>query len=164
MEEFKYYDFKEILKFLGFDYEFEKENPQYPFNRGRDNVVFSWGQVLIPKYGIMEMVQNKISEIGDRPITEIKMMYQIPFLADKGVGLINQDISLSFRYDKQFKYGNITKSIYECCFWILENDTKTNDFYVIKDYLVQEFFSYCVIDNQYGLGSMVVCSSCNEKY
>ena len=94
MEEFKYYDFKEILKFLGFDYEFEKENPQYPFNRGRDNVVFSWGQVLIPKYGIMEMVQNKISEIGDRPITEIKMMYQIPFLADKGVGLINQDIQI----------------------------------------------------------------------
>ena len=164
MEEFKYYDFKEILKFLGFDYEFEKEHPQYPFSRGRDNVVFSWGQVLIPKYGIMETVQNKISEIGDRPITEIKMMYQIPFLADKGVGLINQDISLSFRYDKQFKYGNITKSIYECCFWILEHATKTNNFYVIKDYLVQEFFSYCVIDNQYGLGPMVVCSSYNEKY
>ena len=164
MEEFKYYNFKEILKFLGFDYEFEKEHPQYPFSRGRDNVVFSWGQVLIPKYGIMEMVQNKISEIGDRPITEIKMMYQIPFFTNEGVGLINQDISLGFRYDKQFKYGNITKSIYECCFWILEYATRTNDFYVIKDDLVQEFFSYCVIDNQYGLGPMVVCSSCNEKY
>ena len=145
-------------------YEFEKENPQYPFNRGRDNVVFSWGQVLIPKYGIMEMVQNKISEIGDRPITEIKMMYQIPFFTNEGVGLINQDISLGFRYDKQFKYGNITKSIYECCFWILEHATRTNDFYVIKDDLVQEFFSYYVIDNQYGLGPMVICSSCNEKY
>ena len=110
------------------------------------------------------MVQNKISDIKDIPIAEIKMMYQIPFLADKGVGLINQDILLSFRYDKQSEYGNITKSIYECCFWILEHATKTNDFYVIKDYLVQEFFSYCVIDNQYGLSPIVVCSSHNEKY
>ena len=28
MEEFKYYNFKEILKFLGFDYEFEKAKRQ----------------------------------------------------------------------------------------------------------------------------------------
>lgn len=164
MEELKYYNFKEILRFIGFDYQFERDHPQYPFTKGKDNVVFSWGQVLIPKYGIEKMVQNKISDIKDRPIEEIKMMYQIPFLVDGKVGLINQDISLSFRYNKQFKYGDITKSIYECCFWILEHATRTNDFYIIKDDLVQEFFSYCVIDNQWGLGSMVVCSSCNEKY
>ena len=164
MEEFKYYNFKEILKFLGFDYEFEKEHPQYPFSRGRDNVVFSWGQVLIPKYGIREMVQNKVSDIKEKPITEIKMMYQVPFLVDNSPGVINKNISLSFKYDKEYKYGDITKSIYECCFWILEHAIRTNDFYVIKDDMVQEFFSYCVISNQWGLGSLEVCSSPCEKF
>ena len=164
MSEEKYYDFQNILKFLSFDYEFENKNRKYPFNRGKEEVTFSWGQILIPKYGIREIVQNKISDIKETPITELNMMYQIPFLVDGEVGVINKNISLSFRYDKQYKYGTITKSIYECCFWILEHATSTNDFYVIKDCLVQEFFSYCVIDNQYGLSPMVVCSSHNEKY
>ena len=41
MSEMKYYSFQEILKFLGFDYEFEKKNRKYPFNRGKE-VTFSW--------------------------------------------------------------------------------------------------------------------------
>ena len=164
MEEIKYYGFKDILKFLSFDYEFEKTNRHFPFNRDRDDVTFSWGQVLIPKYGIREMVQNKVSDIKEKPITEIKMMYQVPFLVDNSPGVINKNISLSFRYDKEYKYGDITKSIYECCFWILEHAIRTNDFYVIKDDMVQEFFSYCVINNQWGLGSLEVCSSPCEKF
>ena len=164
MSEYKYYSFQKILEFLGFDYEFENENRNYPFNRGKEEVTFSWGQILIPKYGIREIVQNKISDIKETPITELKMMYQIPFLVDGKVGIINKNISLSFRYDKQYKYGDITKSIYECCFWILENSTRTNDFYVIKEDMVQDFFSYCVINNQWGLGSLEVCSSPQEKF
>lgn len=87
------------------------------------------------------MVQNKISDIKEKPITEIKMMYQIPFTVDgrDGSGVINQNISLSFRYDKTYKYGDITKSIYECCFWILEHAIKTNDFYIISEGMVQDF-------------------------
>lgn len=164
MKEDKYYNFQDILKFIGFDYEFNKEKRKFPFWRGKESVVFSWGQILIPRYGIKEMVQNKISDIKEKPITELKMMYQIPFLVDGKVGMINKNISLSFRYDKQYKYGDITKSIYECCFWILEHAIKTNDFFIITDDLVQLFFTYCVIDNQWGLGSLEVCSPPNEKY
>lgn len=164
MEEQKYYNFKDILKFLSFDWEFEKTDRRYPFNRGRDSVTFSWGQVLIPKYGIRQMVQNKVSDIKEKPISEIKMMYQIPFECEGKAGLINKNISLSFRYDKEYKYGEITKSIYECCFWILEHAVRTNDFYIIKEDMVQEFFSRCVIDNQWGLGSLDICSTPCEKF
>ena len=164
MEEQKYYNFKDILKFLSFDWEFEKTDRKYPFNRGRDVVTFSWGQVLIPKYGIRQMVQNKVSDIKDKPISEIKMMYQIPFECEGKAGLINKNISLSFRYDKEYKYGEVTKSIYECCFWILEHAVRTNDFYIIKEDMVQEFFSRCVIDNQWGLGSLDICSTPCEKF
>ena len=164
MKEEKYYSFQDILKFLNFDYEFEKKNKEYPFSRGKENVEFSWGQVLIPKYGIMKMVQNKISDIQEKPINEIKMMYQIPFVVEERVGIINQNISLSFRYDKTYKYGDITKSIYECCFWILEHAIRTSDFYIITQDMVQDFFSYCVIDNQWGLGSMEVSSTPQEKF
>lgn len=164
MTELKYYNFQDILKFIGVDYEFEKEHREYPFNRGKENVVFSWGQVLIPKYGIKEIVQNKVSDIKEMPISEIKMMYQIPFCVTGQCGLINKDICLSFRYDKEYKYGNVTASIYECCFWILEYAHRTNNFYIIKDDMVHEFFSRCVINNQCGLSSMEICSSVNEKF
>lgn len=163
MEEKKYYGFQEILKFLSFEYEFDKPNRYYPFNRGKENVVFSWGQIIIPKDGILKMVQNKISDIKERPLSEIKMMYQIPFIEYKKCGVINQNISLGFRYDKTYKYGDINKSIYEVCFWILEHAIRTNDFYIITDDMIQEFMSYYVIDNQWGLGSKTVCSPCNEK-
>lgn len=166
-KEEKYYNFQDILKFLGFDYEFEKKDKQYPFHRGKDNVHFSWGQIIIPKYGIWEMVNNKISDINESPIYEINMIYNIPFYEvnnDKtNCGVISKNISLSFRYDKQYKYGDINRSIYEVCFWILEHSRRTNDFYIITDDMVQEFMSYCVINNQWGLGSLVVCSPCVEK-
>ena len=164
MAEVKYYNFTDILNFLNFDYEFEKDK-MYPFNMGRDKVEFSWGQVLIPKYGIREMVQNKISNIEDKPLRELKMMYQIPFSTDNnGIGVINKNISLTFDYNHTYKYGEITKSIYECCFWILENAVKTNDFYIVEGEKVMEFFSYCVIDNQWGLGSMEICSAPSKKF
>ena len=165
MKEEKYYNFQNIMKFLGFDYNFDKSNNKgYPFSRGKDNVEFGWGQILIPKYGIRQMVQNKISNIPDKPINEIVMMYQIPFITEGSTGIINQNISLSFEYGKEYKYGEITRSIYECCFWILENSVRTNDFYIIEREHVQEFFSYCIICNQWGLGTMKVCSSPQEKF
>lgn len=168
MEVKEYYNFKDILKFLNFDYEFEDiegfpRHREFPFNMNKDEVEFSWGQVLIPKYGIREMVQNKISDIEDKPLRELKMMYQIPFSTSKGIGVINKNISLSFDYAHAYKYGEITKSIYECCFWILEHAVKTNDFYIIKGEYVMEFFSYCVINNQWGLGSMDICSTPSAK-
>lgn len=167
-KEVKYYSFQDILKFLSFDYEFEKKNNKiYPFHRGKENVYFSWGQIIIPKYGIWEMVNNKISDIDKAPISEINMVYNIPFheisSGDIKCGVISKNISLSFRYDKQYKYGDINKSIYEVCFWILEHAKKMNDFYIITDDMIQEFMSYYVINNQCGLGCLEVCSPCVEK-
>lgn len=163
----KYYNFQEILKILGFDYEFNKQNKTYPFNRGKENVYFSWGQIIIPKYGIWEMVNNKISDIKKEPISEITMIYNIPFYenADQKAecGIISKNIRLTFEYDKEYKYGNISKSIYEVCFWILEHSKRTNDFYIITDDMIQIFMSYYVINNQWGLGSLEICSPYMEK-
>ena len=164
----KYYNFQDILNFLSFDYKFETKSYGYPFTRKREDVTFSWGQILIPKEGIREMVQNKISDVKEQPLEELVMMYQLPFMVkDKHgfkTGMINQDISLSFRYDKTYKYGDINKSIYECCFYILEHATETNHFYILTDENLFTFFSYYIIENQWGLGATTVSSPCNEKY
>lgn len=156
--------FQDILSLLSFDYQFDRPNAVYPFSRGRENVTFSWGQILIPNYGIMETVQNKVSDIEDLPIERLTMMYQIPFIVEGKPGIINKNISLSFEYDKQWKYGDINTSIFECCFWILEYAVRTNDFFIIKEDMVLEFFKYCIVNNQYGLGSLDVCSTVCEKY
>jgi hypothetical protein len=163
-----FYDLQEIFDFLGFDYKFDTKQG-YPFNRKPEDVEFSWGQIVIPKQGIRDIVVNKISDIKEMPINEIKMLYQVPFtVKDKdggvGFGVINQDISLTFRYDKEYKYGDINKSIYEVCFYILENAERTNDFYILKDDHIFTFFSYYIIDNQWGIGKECVGSGCHEKY
>lgn len=164
MEEELFRSFNQIMRFIGFNYEFDKENKEYPFSMGRENVIFQWGQILIPKYGIREMVENKISDIDDIPIKKITMMCQIPFKTDKGIGVINRNISLGFRYDKTYKYGEINKSIYEVCFFVLEHATETNDFFIITNDYFHEFMSYFVINNQWGLGATVICSAPEEKY
>ena len=68
-KEEKYYVFQDILRVIGFDYEFDKKNKEYPFSRGKDNVYFSWGQIIIPKYGIWKMVNNKVSDINEARIS-----------------------------------------------------------------------------------------------
>lgn len=159
-KEFKYYNFQEILHFLSFDYKFTQTNKQYPFNKKPEDIMFSWGQILIPKTGIENLVQNKISDVNDQQqIKEIKMMYQIPFIVDGKTGIINQNLSLSFRYDKEYKYGDINKSIYEVAYFIIRNSRKTNDFYIISDDTIQTFMSEFVINNQYGIGATEVCST-----
>lgn len=166
----EYKSFQDILNFLSFGYKFDTKSYGYPFNRDPKNVIFSWGQIVIPKYGIREMVHNKISNNDEMPIKEIKMLYEIPFVVkDKdgdvhGIGTVNENISLGFRYDKQYKYGDITKSIYEVCLCILEHATETNDFFIIRDDYIQEFFSYYIIPNQWGLGTTLPISGCYEKY
>lgn len=165
----KYYSLAGILKFLSFPYKFENKE-EYPFNREPSNIQFSWGQILIPKKGIREMVQNKISDKTERPLKELIMTYQIPFIEKRKdgesykTGIINQDISLSFRYDKEYKYGDINKSIYECCFYILEHSIETNDFFIITDDDLFSFFSYYIIDNQWGIGRLKVSSPPQENY
>ena len=169
----KFQSFNDILNFLSFDYKFDTKSYGFPFNRDPKNVIFSWGQILIPKYGIREMVQNKISDIKEEPIKEITMMYQIPFVVledekkftDKyRSGVVNENISLSFRYDKTYKYGDITKSIYECCYYILNHSIETNDFFIIPYDFISDFFSYYIIPNQWGLGSTVPLGGCQDRY
>lgn len=96
------------------------------------------------------------------------MLYQIPFKVDdkdsSDIGVINKNISLTFHYDKEWKYGDINKNIYETCFYILEYSEESNDFFIITDKFIQDFFSYYIVDNQWGLGAMYVSSPCVAKF
>jgi hypothetical protein len=169
-----YRSFQDILNFLSFSHKFEAKGYPYPFTQDPNNVIFSWGQILIPKFGIREMVQNKISDIKSAPISEITMLYQIPFVViDKKEkrtfdkyksGVVNQNISLTFRYDKTYKYGDINKSIYEVCYYITEHAVETNDFFILTFHNINDFFSYYIIPNQWGLGATVCNAGCQERY
>lgn len=171
MEDKKYYCFNEILKFIDIPHDFERAK-EYPFTRGVDNVSFSWGQIIIPKQGIRETILSKLKlskleDSKDCPLKKIVMLYQVPFKVEwkhgGDIGVINQNISLSFRYDKEWKYGDINKNIYETCFYILDHAKESNDFFIITDEWIQEFFSYYIIDNQYGLGAKYISSPCVAK-
>lgn len=158
-EELKYYNFEEIMKFLNFAYFLRKE---FPFNRkDLENIKCNWGMLLIPSKGIEEVIQNKISDVNDNnnQLKELVMMYQIPFEYKGKVGIINKNINLTFRYDKEYKYGDINKSIAECCYFIEKYSKRMNNFYILyPDYLF-DFMSYFVINNQWGLGAEYVETS-----
>lgn len=161
--------FQEVLDFLSFDYKFDSKKSDYPFNKNREDVTFAWGQLCIPKLGIRETVQNKISDIESIPIDGLQMLYQIPFVWEPQndvvcFGIVNENISLTFRYDKEYKYGSITKSIFECCFFIIDRATETNDFYILEDEALMQFFREYIIPNQWGLGSTHTTSGLREKY
>lgn len=166
MKDKKYYCFNEILKFIDIPYDFERAK-EYPFTEGVNNVSFSWGQIIIPKQGIRETILSKLGDTKDCPLKKITMLYQVPFKVEEkhsgDIGIINQNISLSFRYDKEWKYGDINKNIYETCFYILDHAKESNDFFIITDEWIQDFFSYYIIDNQYGLGAKYISSPCVEK-
>lgn len=156
-DELKFYNFEDYTKFLGFYYFLRKE---FPFNvKDYENIKCNWGTIIIPKKGIDETIQNKISDIEDKPLEEIVMLYQLSYEYKGSIGLINKEISLSFRYDKQYKYGDINKSIEEVCYYIKEHSKRLNDFYIIYSDYIHEFLSYFVINNQYGLGREYIDNS-----
>lgn len=161
MEEKKFYNFEEYIKFLNFAYFLRND---FPFNRkDYKNIKCNWGMITIPRQGIEETIQNVISGKEERPLKEIVMLYQLPYEYEGKLGIINKNISLTFRYDKTFKYGNINKSIEEVCYYIKEHSKRLNDFYIIYPDYIHEFLSYFVIDNQWGLGSEYIDNSPMEN-
>jgi hypothetical protein len=164
MGEEKYYNIKEIMEFLGINYAFENKK-EYPFCRKLENLKFMWGYIIIPRYGIEKVIQNKISDKEYRDILQkITMLINIPFYCDNKLGVITTDVSLTFRYDKEFKYGDVKKSIAEVCYAIEKYGTKTNNFYIIKEEWFQEFMSYFVINNQWGIGATTVVSAPEVRF
>lgn len=158
-KEEKYYNMCDIMKFLSIDREFERKE-KYPFRHNLEDMKFMWGYIVIPRYGIEKIIQNKISDKEYRDILqEISMLIHIPFLCEEHLGVITVDVSIGFRYDKTFKYGEVNKSIAEVCYAIEKYGTKTNNFYIIKDEYFQDFMSYYVINNQWGIGAMTTISS-----
>ena len=150
--------------FLFIKYDFEnKGNKEYPFDDKPSNIIFSWGYITVERKGIEEEIQNKISSKGEyiSKLKEIKMLYHIPFYNKRteNTGVIIQNISLTFRYDKEYKYGDINKSLPEVCYAIEKMGTKTNDFYVIGEDNVHFFISNYIMNNQWGLGTTLVESS-----
>lgn len=164
MEEYNFFSMEQILDFLGIKYDFEnKENKKYPFDDKPSNIIFSWGYITVERKGIEEEIQNKISSKGEyiSKLKEIKMLYHIPFYNQrtKNTGTIIQNISLTFRYDKTYRYGDINKSLPEVCYAIERMGTKTNDFYVIGEDNIHFFISNYIMNNQWGLGTTLVESS-----
>lgn len=164
----KYYVLDDIFDWLGFDYKFKEKKSDYPFNRKKENLRFSWGQITIPKAGIRETVMSRIKGESKPAIKELNMLYQIPYIdmtrKEPKAGVINQDISLSFRYDKEYKYGEVTKSIYEVCMYILDHAEFTNDYYIISGTEVFDFMSHYVINNQWGIGRTLNVSNPDQLY
>ena len=93
------------------------------------------------------------------------MLVHIPFYCKrtKNTGTIIVNVTVGFRYDKEYKYGDITKSLPEVCYAIERWGRKTNDFYIIDTDYMHEFMSYFVINNQWGIGAMKVISSPQVK-
>lgn len=164
MEEYNFFNMEQILEFLGIKYDFENEdNKKYPFNDKPSDVVFNYGYITVERKGVEEEIQNKISSKEEyiSKLKEIKMLYHIPFYnkRTKNTGTIIQNISLTFRYDKTYKYGDINKSLPEVCYAIERMGTKTNDFYVIGEDNIHFFISNYIMNNQWGIGTELVESS-----
>ena len=162
-KEVKYYGFEEILKKLNLYHDFNNKHEYLPqvFNHKIEEFDFSWGEIIIPKKGIRETVMNALSKNAEKILDELKFLWIIPYKLDKispitkreisTYGNIYHNISLTFRYDKTWKWGEITNTIEECCFFILEYAKDIGDFYIItgKDN-VQDFINQVIIPNQYG--------------
>lgn len=161
MDDKKYYNFNDIMKFLNFAYFLKDE---YPFNRNKpEDIITTWGTLIIPRQGIEDTIKARLAGEEKMPLNELTMLYQIPFVYEGKPGIINKNISLTFRYDKTYKYGDINKHIAECCYFIEKYSKRMNDFYILDNEFLFEFMSYYVIDNQWGLGSEHVSSSPTEN-
>lgn len=162
-KEYKYYNTVEILDFLGIKYDFENnEGKQYPFKDKPSNIIFNYGYITIPREGIEKIIQNKISNKDyNNILKEIKMLVHIPFYCKrtKNTGTIITNVTVGFRYDKEYKYGDVKKSLPEVCYAIENMGEKTNDFYIIDEENINYFMSNYVIDNQWGIGAMKVVTS-----
>ena len=160
-----------ILDFLGIKYEFEREgDKKYPFCRGIENIQFFTPYITISQKGIEQVVLNKLSDeenLEDRKneIEEIEMLIHIPYLIknENEVSNLVVNVSLSFRYDKTYKYGDIRKSKAEVCYAIMKYARKTNDFYVLDSMNFNDFMSYYVMSNQWGIGTMLIIETLQEN-
>lgn len=159
----KYYNTVEILDFLGIKYNFENnEGKQYPFKDKPSNIIFNYGYITIPREKIEKVIQSKISDKEYRNILDkIRMLVHIPFYnkRTKNTGTIIVNVTVGFRYDKEYKYGDVTKSLPEVCYAIEKWGKKTNDFYIINEDYIHEFMSYFVIPTQWGIGAMEIIFS-----
>ena len=163
MEDYKFYNTVEILDFLGIKYDFENnEGKQYPFKDKPSDIGFNYGYITIPRAGIEKIIQNKISDKDYHNILdEIKMLVHIPFYCKrtKNTGTIIVNVTVGFRYDKEYKYGDVNKSLPELCYAIEKYGRKTNDFYIINDNNINYFMSNYVMGTQWGIGAMEVVTS-----
>lgn len=168
IEEWK--DTAKILDFLGIRYEFEREGEKkYPFCKGIENIQFFTPYITISQKGIEQVVLNRLPveenpEERKNEIKEIEMLIHIPYLIKNKNEVSNLvvNVSLSFRYDKTYKYGDIRKSKAEVCYAIMKYARKTNDFYVIDSMNFNDFMSYYVMNNQWGIGAMLIIETLQE--
>lgn len=170
-DNFKFYSQNEILEFLGIIDDFknaEKYNKPYPYKDNLEDLVFNYFYITIPKQGIHQAVQDKISqkynnEIAVSALNEINMLVHIPFYCErtKNTGCFIVNLTIRFRYDKTYKYGDITKSLPEVCYAIERHAKELNDFYILNEYYATEFMSNFVMHNQWAIGATEIISTPN---
>lgn len=168
MEEFKFYNTAQILDFLGIKYKFnDEEDKNYPFAENLNDLAFNYGYITVERQSIENEIQNKISSNGEyrSDLEEIKMLYHVPFYNKRteNTGTIMVNLSLTFRYDKTYKYGDINKSLPEVCYAIQKYGIKTNDFFVIGVDNIHYFISNYIMNNQWAIGSTIVEASPKVK-
>ena len=168
MEEQRYYSTKEVLDFLGIRREFEN-GKQFPFWIKDKDILLNMPTIIIPREGIEKTILSGLRDCNiEGRLYEIKMIIEIPYFIknrnEGDFGIIHKNVSLTFRGDKTWKYGDINRNIYEVCYTIQKYGTATNDFYIINNEFANDFMSYCVINNQWGLGSTTVSSTLTETY
>lgn len=172
MEEKKYYTEKDLIKFLGIKNMFDSEGKkEFPYFLNIEDLDFMWPRVVIPKGDIHEIVLAKIQDREYKGERKLKMLVELPYRVIKEgtnhnnkLGIISVEVGLTFRYDKEYKYGDINHSLAEVCYYIERNARETSYFYFIEDDTVFNFMSYYVIDNQWWIGKCITSSSVMFNY
>jgi len=162
MKEEMYRSSEKLIEELGIVRRFESDSlKEYPFNWNINLFEFQWASVMIPRGDIERIVWRACrGENFEGLNTDLKMLVQVPFLKEKdSFGIIHTNVSLTFRYDKQYKYGDVTKTLAETCFHIIQNSKKTNDYYILEADLASGFLNYYVLNSQHGLGAITATSA-----
>ena len=146
----------EIYKFLGMYLDIEYDNVPYSKETiEKEEVLVQWPSIIIPREGIEKMIQDKISDKPLDSFKELKMLVEIPYMI-KGsdrFGIWHKNVSIEWRGDKCWKYGDITKSRPEFAYYIESHALKTNDYYILSGTNSLDFIRDYIMKNQWGLGS-----------
>jgi len=150
-----------ILKFLNIARELEKE---IPVTAGKE-LTISWCQVTIPNQGINKLVQAKIDDEQYSGLDELAMLVQVTVTwGHKKSALVTVPVKMKWRGDKEYKYGDITKSKAQFAYYIQRNSRELLDYWFMYPEAAITFLTDYVMTNQYGIQLAVVQAPPTQNY